>query len=124
MTAHPWLRHPARRTPPPPSCPHGRPFATHDLAAAALNHGLGPHNLQPARCDLDGEHWHVTDKTRPTPDAGDCDANWTATGPAERLRAQLAALRDQHKSSDAYDQGVTSQELEGMTTVNLIGKYL
>jgi hypothetical protein len=53
----------------------------------------------------------------------DCEPDWPTTG-RERLRAQLAALRDQHQSSDAYDQGITSQQLDAMTTVNLIGEYL
>lgn len=53
-----------------------------------------------------------------------CGEDWTPTTPAERLRAQLAALRDQHKSSDAYDQGLTSQQLDDMTTIDVQPEYL
>jgi hypothetical protein len=54
----------------------------------------------------------------------DCGEDWTPTTPAERLRAQLAAPRDQHKSSDAYDQGITSQQLATMTTIEARPEYL
>jgi hypothetical protein len=55
----------------------------------------------------------------------DCGEDWQpATTGRERLRAQLAALRDQHKSSDVYAQGVTSQQLDDMTTIEARPEYL
>lgn len=63
MTARAWLRHPAA-TIYPPTCPTQQPlFATRTLAAAALMHGLGHHNLTPTPCTHGTTGWHNTSPT-------------------------------------------------------------
>lgn len=58
MTRHAWLPHPARAIPPPRPCPAGTRYATHELALAALLHGLGNHRLDAALCPLGCGGWH------------------------------------------------------------------